>query len=581
MKVLLIHPEDGLLDGPWATSRWDRVIDLGRSGVRSYAEAASRLRCPITTLDSFRSNFQEIRKVRDLLGVGLGKMVDECGLDWWELTAILTHQQLELVVLLRELVRTLEPGDTVHVSRPGLHATALETILPCRPFVYAARTGPATSTIRHLANVISKLPGRQLWEIFWDKADPGYQFRGRFTATPKPSDSPLILLPTAYVNASRMGIAYARSLPDAKFRLVATRPSGWLKERPANVSMAWLRSYASLDCAGREGDLANLLSSWHKLRRELQVIEEFRVLDRAGVFDDFPRRLAHGLEIRDAWRNLLDAEPVQSVVCADDSNPNTHVPLLLANQRQIPTVTCHHGALDGRYMFKRVHADVILAKGRMEEDYLVRVCGVPKERVEIGAPEYSTARDAQKADRQGDRKPYIVFFSEPYETAGARGRDIYLDILPWLAELALAEKCELVVKLHPFESLAERRRIVAKILRPDLQRTTHIRTGPLQPDLLQKTRFAVTILSTVAVECAIRGVSCFLCKWLEFSPYGYIDQFRQFGVGINLDREAEISEISRMLALRCANGEAIENCWQPILPDRLKALLQGSSPAVC
>ena len=33
-------------------------------------------------------------------------------------------------------------------------------------------------------------------------------------------------------------------------------------------------------------------------------------------------------------------------------------------------------------MFKRAHADVVLAKGKMEQDYLVRVCGVPRARVE-------------------------------------------------------------------------------------------------------------------------------------------------------------------------------------------------------
>ncbi len=95
---------------------------------------------------------------------------------------------------------------------------------------------------------------------------------------------------------------------------------------------------------------------------------------------------ARGLEIRDAWRNVLNAEPVQAVLCADDSNPYTHIPLLLAKERGLRTISCHHGALDGRYMFKRCHADVILAKGRMEEDYLVRLCGVPGNRNEVGAP---------------------------------------------------------------------------------------------------------------------------------------------------------------------------------------------------
>ena len=47
----------------------------------------------------------------------------------------------------------------------------------------------------------------------------------------------------------------------------------------------------------------------------------------------------------------------------------------------------------------------------------------------------------------------------------------------------------------------------------------------LQPEMLNKTWFGVTILSTVVVECALRGIPCFLCAWLESWPYGYIDQF--------------------------------------------------------
>ena len=83
---------------------------------------------------------------------------------------------------------------------------------------------------------------------------------------------------------------------------------------------------------------------------------------------------------------MFDREPVQAVLCADDSNPYTHLPLLLAKARSLQTVACHHGALDGRYMLKQTHADMLLAKGAMEEDYLVRVCGVPREKVEVGAP---------------------------------------------------------------------------------------------------------------------------------------------------------------------------------------------------
>ena len=50
---------------------------------------------------------------------------------------------------------------------------------------------------------------RQLMGIFWDKYDPGYQFRAPLNGKRKPQDAPVVLLPTAYINVSRTGIAYA------------------------------------------------------------------------------------------------------------------------------------------------------------------------------------------------------------------------------------------------------------------------------------------------------------------------------------------------------------------------------------
>ena len=572
MKVLLIHPDDGLLDGPWAACHWDRVIDLGRSGVEAYHRAAACFGCTVTTLDSFRNDFQEMRRVRSLLEMGFRRVVDHCDLDWWELTSVFVNQQLEVLILLNELAKTLAPSDEVHVSRSGQPAAALELILRSRVHVYPLQRRHGKGTARRYARVVSRFPMRQLWEIFWDKADPGYQFRGRFVARAKALKVPIVLLPTAYVNVSRTGVAYARSVPQTQFLLVATRPSGWLDERPSNVSMAWLRSYASVGATGRQGERADLMARWSALRTELEKVEEFRILVRIGGFGDFPERFTAGLEIRDAWRNVLDVQPVQAVICADDSNPYTNIPLLLAKQKGIPTIACHHGALDGRYLFKRAHADVILAKGDMEKDYLERVCGVPKGKVQIGAPPPPT-QTSPGTDRHAGAKSFIVFFSETYETAGGRGRDFYLDVLPRLADLALAEGRKLVVKLHPFESLAERRRIAIDILRPEQRQAVRVLAGALEPGLLEKAWFAVTILSTVTVECAVRGIPCFLCRWLEFSPYGYVDQFSRFGLGLSLNRPEEIAGIPGKLAEHRASSGVIGDFWQLIATPHLQSLL--------
>ena len=56
-------------------------------------------------------------------------------------------------------------------------------------------------------------------------------------------------------------------------------------------------------------------------------------------------------------------------------------------------------------------------KGKMEEDYLTRLCDVPADRVVIGAP--SVAREKNEFPPVDTRR-FVVFFSEPYEATGGR-----------------------------------------------------------------------------------------------------------------------------------------------------------------
>src|SRR5580700_5700125 len=104
-----------------------------------------------------------------------------------------------------------------------------------------------------------------------------------------------------------------------------------------------------------------------------------------------------------------------------------------------------------------------------------------------------------------------------------------------LAELALATSHKLVVKLHPVVSKRERTRILTRLLSEDQLSAIQVISGPLTDDLLAKTWCAVTILSTVSTECAVRGIPCFLCKWLEAHPCEYVEQYLRLGVDVALN----------------------------------------------
>jgi len=569
MRILLLHPDDSLENGP-CQQKWDQVIDLGKGGCDFYRRSTLQLGCQVIPLDSLRIGVEDFQWVREIFESGRNRLLDAEGLDWWELTAIFFHQQIELLGVLRRFAENLKSSDELYITRPGFYADALRFLLRDRLQVLSSRIESNRSALRYVRSA-ARFPIAQLAEILWDKYDSNYFLRRRFTGGRKPSRNPVVLLPSAYVNVSRMAIAYARTVPKMDFLLVATRRSGWLAEPSANVAVAKLASYAKYETSTRR-EYDDLSIQWRHVRTDLESIPEIGMLGRLGLLDSFPKLLRQGLAIRDAWRRVLETEPVKAVLCADDSNPYTHIPVLLARNRGIPAIACHHGALDGAHLFKRSHADVILAKGKMEQDYLVRVCGVPNVNVEIGAPADWSPTCVR---RDGDSAPFITFFSEPYEVASARTDEFYRDLLPRLADLALKAGRKLVVKLHPFESRRERQRLINRILTAEQQQIATVVSGALSEDLLQRTWAGITVLSTAASECAVRGIPSFLCGWLEYSHYGYIEQFERFGVGQVLRSPVEIAEIPQLIR-RYRQPEVSSNLWQPVTSARLQELFSGA-----
>ncbi len=168
------------------------------------------------------------------------------------------------------------------------------------------------------------------------------------------------------------------------------------------------------------------------------------------------------MRARNAWREVLDREPVEAALCGDDSNLYTRLPVLLAARRKIPLADFHHGAFDGRYLLKDLPCDVYLAKNEMERDYLARVCGLSAERIAIGAP--ASEHDPGK-DR--GRTTSAIFFSEPYEGPGMRAEEVYRELLPPLCRMARENGRSVIIKLHPFESHTQRSQFVRGLLGPE------------------------------------------------------------------------------------------------------------------
>jgi hypothetical protein len=262
--------------------------------------------------------------------------------------------------------------------------------------------------------------------------------------------------------------------------------------------------------------------------------------------DSISHWIRNGLSVRNAWRAVLEREPICGVLCGDDSNPYTLLPVLLAARRGIPTADFHHGAFDGRYLLKNLPCDVYLAKSEMERDYLVRVCDLPGERVAIAAPSSESAQAAREGSQP--RKTSAVFFSEPYEGVGMRAEEVYREVLPALCTLARQNGHGVILKLHPFESARQRRRMIRGILSPEDREFLKVVDGPLTDALMSQAWFGITVESTTVIDCMQHGIQCFLCGWLTLWPFEYVQQYARFGVGEVLKSTEQFAEIPQRLA---------------------------------
>jgi len=577
LRILLVDPHDVPDCGTWSCERWDRIFDLGRSGSQAYERWEKHFGCPVLPVDSIRAGLAEFRRVRAFMQSGIGRLVDREGLDWWELMAIMLHDKIDLVGILRRLADSVEPGSEIYATRGGFCPAAISIIrgVPVRLFPQSS-----PSHLGHLERywrIARKFPLSQLLEIVGDKYDPIYSARRVFASRRRRSSRSVVLLPSAYVNVTRLGLSYASMLPEQEFLLVTTRRSGRQCARPSNVVAAELASYVENGKSTKD-EYRDLAQRWQDMIPQLESDPDTGVLIHMGHFQSFPARLREGLVLRDAWRSVLESERVSAVLCGDDSNPTTHIPLLLAARRKIPNVVSHHGALDGRHLIKKNHADVVLAKGKMEEDYLVRVCGVLQKDVEVGAPPLPARTISSDVGPASENKPLIVYFSESYEVMAGRTEQFYRDVLPSMANLSIKTDRRLVVKLHPAESERERTKLVKKVLSAEQMRVTSLVSGALTETLLDRTWFGVTVLSTAAVDCAKRGIPCFFCKWLEYWPYGYIDQFERFGVGRILRNASEIDSIPAIVGKQSVPATLLRDLWDPISPERLRTHL-GIDPS--
>lgn len=567
MKVFLLHPEDQL--PARAGKAWDLVVDLGRAPAATYERWSEQAGCRVISLYEFSGEFEDLQRVRELLQLGMGEWVDGLNIDWWDVLSLLIEPDLRQLMLICRLARDLKPGCELQASRSMGQAAALQSMIGADHITVEAGFHPVRRWAQHYRGVFSQLDCAQISQTVQDKFDREHSVRRRLARRRPASTHRVVLLPTAYINVSRTAVSYAALLPREKFLLVHARNSARLKTLPSNISATSLDSYF---VAADMGERATLTKAWQSLENRLVAeAEEYAAAKAIGVLDRIPGLMRWGIAVRDAWNQVFESEAVAGCLCADDSNPYTRLPLILAKNRGIPTLVCHHGAMDSKMAVKVPHADIYLAKGEIERDYMLRSCGVPPQKVVMGGQGLTSA-PAETKPTARSTEPWLVFFTEPYSAGGWRSEEVYRELLPKLWSLAQSSGLKLVFKIHPFESVKGLRQILRKVL-PEHERKMAVIAGAPSPQLWRNMRFALTVQSTVALECAALGIPVFLCSWLRDSTAGYVEQFSRFGIGQVLRSSDELSQVPRLLEMAGDTDHTRPDLWETMDATQLRNLL--------
>ena len=498
-------------------------------------------------------------------------MVDASGIDWWDVLSLEIVPQLQQLMLIRRLAKKLGSTRELYSSRPHFVATALGRFLGTRLTILENRAQSALHRVRHYRKVFSELDRAQLTQVLEDKFDSHHSIRRRFTRRGRTSGEPVILLPSAYINVSRAALSYAKLLPDSQFLLAHTRSNANCSSLPENVRSVSLTPYF-VPADHRES--ASLLEAWSILRKRLvDDAEEFNMAEAAGVFERIPALLSWGVALRNAWTGVYDSENVSACLSADDSNPPSSIPLIIAKKRGVPALACHHGALNYMMAIKTNYADFYLVKNEMERDYLRRICHLDPEKIVISLEASSKLPPLQRAPRGS--APWLVFFTEPYQSSGWRTDEVYRDVLPPLCSLAESCGLKLVFKLHPFESIKGHRRMLRRLL-PNRERQVEVLAGPASEQLWTNTKLALTVQSSTALECTARGIPVFLCAWLRDPYSGYVQQYTRFGVGQVLECSEQIAGIPDLLGVRNQATQLLRASGSLTDADKLANLFSGA-----
>jgi len=159
MKILLLHPEDDF-QRSWVRERWDLVVDLGKAPKSSYDDWSRQLGCPVFSIFDLAIEVEDLLAWRDLLRLGIGRVVDRFGIDWWDVIGILLQPEMQDLRLVQRLANKIGTYTVAILAKE--HGLPFYVAAPISTVDLACADGSGIPIEQRNAREITHIAGKQM-----------------------------------------------------------------------------------------------------------------------------------------------------------------------------------------------------------------------------------------------------------------------------------------------------------------------------------------------------------------------------------------------------------------------------------
>lgn len=257
----------------------------------------------------------------------------------------------------------------------------------------------------------------------------------------------------------------------------------------------------------------------------------------------FERLLPTGLYLTTLFRNWAKRTEASALVVGNAVFEG--YALHAAREHSINTILLQHGILGDFCPFIDPPVDHYIVRGRVWQEFLSAKAAIKSV---ILNPAYAIpARSALRGKRSS-----ILFLSAPYSAQDFWETSDRLDILSVILQVAFEQNVEVIIRVHPMESVNEYRAIIAKL---DKKGTLTFSQGSDLNLLLERSAVAVTFSSTAFLDCLKHQVPVVSFEWHDFCYKSQIVQHGAFHFAANLDELGKLLQRAVEGALPAFSGD--------------------------